>query len=287
MPALASLAALSPPACASGDGPGFDHQVYHELETTITQRNPLLKRLFGPGGDSALCGPTTLANLMPYLRSSHVPAYPGLRLPSGLDAAGMARLVREFNNRCYTDPERGTSVADFVDCVGAYFRDGGYAHPDVVWIGDSPGAGARRVPRASDVRAYLDAGYAVVVEVNWASFGSDDGATTGAAAAPHWRYHGAHYIAVMGYEYDDAWGEQGIRLRIVDPEVDYSRRPSGARWDLARMLTRYSAGGKVYPPGVGYFLTGVGISDDRGHAAVVQSVVAFLPEAPASSSQRR
>jgi hypothetical protein len=233
----------------------FDESVLFLPNFSFNQRDPALADLFANGA-SNLCFPTALAENMAYLFGYHNPRYANLAL-AGLSADGFTldpnALIRDLSSACHTNPDSGTDGLDAVHCARDLLGKSGYSVSSTLLI--SPfhlNAGPEVVNREvtlQDIRAALKAGSPVILEVAWFAYD---------AVAKKWTRDGGHYFGVYGYDYDLAWGENEIQLKVVNPDLVYDGARRFALFDTIT-LERYSAQpGVAYPPNRPFILSGNG-----------------------------
>lgn len=247
----------------------FQESINHQTGFSISQNDTRLKDLFNTTtGRSELCGPTTLANIMPYLKSWRSNPFPNLQLAQDPLQGDYSQVVRDFINRCHTDVNSGTLVVNMAACVQQFFIDSGYNHPQVTTIGSMGTGSNQRVATINDIRQFIKEDWALVVEMQWYIFNEQTNT---------WTYdNGGHYVAAVGYDYDPAWGDQ-IHLKVVNPEIDYRGRNSNVRWDSIDMLAYPIKPGETYPAYTRYILDGYNFSGIT-YRGFVRNIIAFIPE---------
>jgi hypothetical protein len=98
--------------------------VVHKLRD-LYQDDQVFAKMFSKSGQSEICGPTSLTNVMLYLKHDHSPKYPNLfgHLPD----TGEAKPVVEWMfNHCHTNRNTGTSSSQLVDCASSAMKQAGY-----------------------------------------------------------------------------------------------------------------------------------------------------------------
>jgi hypothetical protein len=188
-----------------------DHPVIHELYD-FYQEDQRFADLFGKGGSSMICGPTSLANVLAFLRYKHDPKYSKILEKSVGDKAGETALVDACFKLCHTSKDNGTTCDGEIAGARAALEEGGYPVKDVFWIGVHGGEGANNhAPRPLDVRKISQEGKLAVLCWGWYDI-EWDGKTH------EWKYKrlGGHVTALAGYDSVDP-----LVIYITNPMVNY------------------------------------------------------------------
>ncbi len=205
---------------------------------------------------SELCGPTTVANQMALYKLSAPVIYKNLSLKFSPDDKSYINQVQEYFNSCKTDPVDGTKIVNLSSCIDQTFSASGFSGSQVKVIGPEllPGLDPRfATPRhtvgVNDIRDAFKNGYGVIMEIKWYHPLEKDGAVT-------WETNAGHYILIVGYDYDESFGDQKIILKVVNPNVDYAGRDPYQRFDSVEMMKIPKKTGMKYPGGADYILDG-------------------------------
>jgi hypothetical protein len=234
----------------------FDESVLFAPNFGLGQNDPTLSDLFGPSGGSNLCFPTALAQNSIYLYAYATPRLGALRL-SGLSSDGHTidanALIRQLAAACHTDPANGTSPANAIGCVATLITSSGYSLGDTQLI--SPFNQDTTLPIASrevtirDIRTALATRTPLLIEVAWFKFDP---------AGKTWIRKSGHYVTAFGYDYNQAWGEDQIQLKVVNPETHYSNSRQNAIFDTVTVLRASHQPGVTYPEHRPFVLAGAG-----------------------------
>lgn len=260
----------------------FDESVNFEPGFSVFQGDSKLSDLFSSSGQSNLCVPTTIANIMAFQTMWRKPNFPDLKLVQTPGQGDYTEQVRYFAELCKTDVNYGTNMVSALQCIRQFYEDSGYKNGwayGIGYVSDSDATskahwGGHKDLMIADLRYYLSHQVGVLMDVQWDSYdGSGNSWTTDDTGHAFW---------LAGYDYDknpgDDWGEDQIMLDIVNPDIDYSANTIQNRYDPVLMTRFQRAPGVRYPTGSNYVVEGVGF---RGvlKRGFVKSVLVFLPEA--------
>ncbi len=251
----------------------YDESINHQPGLNLYQSSGELSDLFGANG-SQLCGPTSLTHRFAYLQYWRQERF-ALAGFGDQDGDGTADTysdrIRYFFQTCHTDKDQGTSYHSLLGCIRDYITASGYK-PWAYMVGthapDSPTgnlADMQRPVTVTDVRTYMAYDLAMIMAVGWYNKDAVTGKYTRA---------GGHIFNVYGYAYKTAWGEDGIVLKVVNPMIDYSGRPSTEMFDDVNML--YA--GADSPNGQSYSVEGTGFLPE--YHGYVEDLFVALPTAP-------
>lgn len=109
-----------------------DHPVIHPM-LDFYQQDRRFSNLFSTDGKSMLCGPTSLANVLVYLKYNHIPKYEKILKDHKDELKLNADWVPFLYCSCGTDRNRGTSMSNLRDCAKEAIVEGGY-NTDNVFI---------------------------------------------------------------------------------------------------------------------------------------------------------
>jgi hypothetical protein len=230
----------------------------------LYQENACFAPLFGAGGESALCGPTSLANVLLYLRGAR-PGFPALFPGAVSPTAAVDALFR----LCGTDPGAGTTLAGLDAGAVASVVAGGYSAAGTRVRGVHAGDEAAREPLSgAELRAGFDTGAVAVLLFGWYD-------VDWLPAERTWAYRrvGGHYVALAGYDAADA-----AALYVADPLEDYGAAPCRTRIRLTAVPDRPDVRA---PQGIaGLLETGELVG---GHRAVLEDALVIVVGRPAAS----
>jgi hypothetical protein len=247
----------------------FDESINHQSGFTIAQTDQRLKDLFNPAGASALCGPTSLANIISYQKLWRASPFPNLLLIEDPLQGDYSKVVRDFASRCHTDPTSGTLISNLIPCLQQYLSESGYTQPQISLIGSAAQGADRRIATIDDIRDFAKKDWGILLEMLWYTFNKETNSWTTDKSG--------HYVAVVGYDYDNSWGDTKIHLKVVNPEVDYRSRDANSRWDSVEMFSYPVKAGLSYPPLTRYVLDGFSFKGIKKRA-FVRNIIAFIPE---------
>lgn len=235
----------------------FSEAVNNQIGFSVNQKDKALADLFDrtkTPAESELCGPTTVANLMAYFKFSN-PKENNVVLKYEPTDPSYINQVGEYFNLCHTDSKNGTLIVNIADCISQVFKQSQFANSKVSVVGPSlvnlspDYRGATKAVDVNDIRDAFKNNYGVMLELKWYQY--DETVT------PHaWVSNSGHYVLVVGYDYDESFGDSKIILKIVNPEVDYSGRDPYQRFDSIEMMKIPKKAGMTYPAGTNYILDG-------------------------------
>ena len=283
-----SIATLLILGCASqaafaGTTESFDESVNYAPAFSVSQEDPSLSDLFNPAnGKSSLCVPTTLANIVGYQAMGRTPGFSSLRLVQSPDQTTYSQQVRFFAQHCGTNPANGTVVTNAVNCMRQFYRDSGYPTGWVYLIGREESADPQSVAfwhglrplSIDDLRYYVWNQVGVLMDVYWEQQQQIPGSLGGVGP---WVQKGGHTFMIAGYDYDFAWGQNQIHLKVVNPESTYTSGDPSTHFDDVTMTSVLATPGVSFPPTFNYVLSGKGFptGNVRGY---VRNIMVFLPD---------
>jgi hypothetical protein len=164
--------------------PATDHPAVHALRD-LYQEDQTFANLFSSTGQSEICGPTSMSNVLLYLKHNHSPAFP--KLFNHVKDGGMARpVVEEMFRMCHTNRNTGTGSGDLKSCAAAALKMGGYEPQVLRDVGAfSDEAPLKRVVTPADLRAEGDR--ATVLLFGWYHRGT-------------YKRNGGHFVALAGHD---------------------------------------------------------------------------------------
>jgi hypothetical protein len=270
------IALLSFIPCLAGNS--FAESVNHAPPFQVYQRGPELQDLFPAKGSSNLCWPSSLAHRMFYFQNYVQPPLKNLSLPTTAGHLDVKTAVKTFVQLCHTGVETGTPQAGKVSCISQYFKQNGY-NVEAFAIGQAgrysmAAAGVAGVPTSeyrpveiSDLRKYISQGYAVILHVGWLKFDK---------RRREWVQSRSHSLNAYGYDYDPSWGTGRIVLKVANPDVDYSSRPTTQYFDSVTVSELRRKPGIRYPAMANLVVRGPGF-DNRKRLPVLEDVFVFRP----------
>ncbi len=150
----------------------------------------------------------------------------------------------------------GTLVVNLSSCISRTFLASGFTDSDVMVVGPQllPGLDPKfatqpHVVTVTDIRDALKNGYGVIMDIKWFH-------PVETTSPISWASNSGHYVLVVGYDYDESFGDQKIILKIVNPEVNYSSRDPYQRFDNIEMMKIPKKANMNYPAGSDYILDG-------------------------------
>jgi hypothetical protein len=242
---------------------GFEESVNHAPDFQVYQYDPTLKQIFGSQGGDKLCWPSSLAHRMIYFQRYRVPAFPGLHL----NREPIAN-VQQFVRGCHTSLTDGTSQNRKVPCILEFFRESHYPGMAFLVGRAATDPELHRAVRVEDLRDAIRKDYGVILHVGWFKYDS---------RRRTWIERGSHSLNAYGYDYDHAWGEDHINLRVANPGIDYSSRPSGQMYDTVQVSKLSRESGISYPDRADLVLSGPGFNIPN-RMAVLEDIFVFTPE---------
>lgn len=249
----------------------FDESINYQPGINLYSEVAQMRDLWGTKG-SELCAPNSLTNAFVYLKWQYQPKYSELASIPDEDGDGVEGsyrdYIRYFFDLCHTDREKGTLYRDALSCMKDYITLSGYT-PWAFMLGpDSQEApqghvlgDVKRMLRISDVRYYTKARLPVIMMVGWYKFNGTGYERTG-----------GHFFNVYGDDYDNAWGEEKIVLKVVNSAQDYTGRDRSQMYDDVTMA-RFN----LWPgnPQV-YELNGPGFNYTN-YKALVEDILIMIP----------
>src|SRR5207237_4679699 len=93
-----------------------DKPLVHKLRD-LYQSDQQYADLFSSSGQSEICGPTAMSNLLLYLKAEHTPKFPRLFTHEGLPASPSdSQVVHKMFTLCHTNRDRGTNSVQLKGC---------------------------------------------------------------------------------------------------------------------------------------------------------------------------
>jgi len=178
--------------------PGNDKPIVHPLRD-LYQEDQHFSNLFGTGGKSEICGPTTMSNVLLYLKHQHTPAF-GKLLGHIKDSDHNAHdAVEAMFKLCHTDKNTGTSAGQLKSCAETAFKQAGYASLILKDEGVFASEASLRHPLSpADLRAEAQS--------TWKPGAPPEHSDHGAVVMFGWydrktyKRNGGHFVALAGYD---------------------------------------------------------------------------------------
>jgi hypothetical protein len=126
----------------------------------------------------------------------------------------------------------------------------------------------KRAVRIEDLRDAIRKDYGVILHVGWFKYDS---------RRRTWIERGSHSLNAYGFDYDRAWGDDHMVLRVSNPGIDYSSRPPGQMYDPVQVSKMVRQSGISYPNRTELVLSGPGF-DHPDRMAILEDVFVFTPE---------
>ncbi len=219
-----------------------DSPVLHRL-ADYYQFNKRFEDLFSKSGNSMLCGPASLGNVLNYLRHWHRPPYPNIGKNVRYRTHG--DWMRAVYRCSKTDKEKGTYVTDLRDCARRLVRQGGYNTRRIRIIGaGAPRAALKRAVQPADIRRQLTPGpdNGVVILFGWYRRVKEKDGT--------WIFKraGGHFVALAGFDRND----QRV-FYVSNPLVNYYQlHPDNPELRYSRLRLQPLPAGVQAPANVGW-----------------------------------
>jgi hypothetical protein len=246
--------------------PGGDHPVVHPLRD-LYQEDKHFAPLFSASGQSEICGPTAMSNVLLYLKHKHEPPYPKLLNHIKDSDTNAHAVVETMFKICHTDRNNGTYAWQMKQAADTVFKNAGYGplvSKDVgVWGqgSDKKPIGPAELRAASKTTFKLDAAPSTSDRAVTLLFGWYDSKT--------YHRHGGHFVALAGY---DAKKEDVIY--VTNPLIpDYPEDHVYSKVILKKVGAQTGA-----LPSAGMWQTGHLFGDSEGIVAVLEEMVAVLPK---------
>jgi hypothetical protein len=198
-----------------GPGPN-DKPVCIELYDFF-QRDQQFAELFNAKGGSEICEPTSLANILAFLKYKHEPKYPKICEKTlkevekdNKHASNEFDMVDAMFKLCHTNKQTGTGFVTGFDGAKEALAEGGYGHDIYAIAGYGEGKN-KRAPTPQDLREIRREGKMAMLGFGWYDLDWD-------AKNHKWKYKrgGGHAVAYAGYDANDP-----LVIYICNPEVDY------------------------------------------------------------------
>lgn len=251
----------------------FDETLNFQPGLNLYNEAQTLTDLFGTKG-SQLCAPISITHGMTYLR--YPAGFSRLRSVGDVDQDGVLDSyrdkIRHFFAVCNTDREIGTRYRQTVACMREYIVESGYKAwvymigPHAVEAPEgSPLESVQHVLQVDDVRATVGRGFLVLMGIGWYKWD---------AASETWVREGGHFFNLYGYDWMQAWGNDKMRLHVVNSWVNYDGRATTAMFDTISMTKIPPEKGIPYE--TAFELKGTGF-DFTTHRAFVEDIFPAVP----------
>jgi hypothetical protein len=246
--------------------PATDKPVVHPLRD-LYQQDRHFANIFSKSGQSEICGPTALSNVLIYLKHQHAPAY-GKLLGHIKDSDQNAHdVVEEMFKLCHTDKNSGTSANQLKSCAGATLQKSGYSALVLKDAGVWAGEGALKRPLGpAELRAEAKS--------SWKAGDPPDRSDRGAVLLFGWydrktyKRDGGHFVALAGYD-----EKNPSVVYVTNPLIkDYPKDHVYSKV----LLERVDKKGAL--PAAGMWETQHLFGDSASVIAVLEEMVAVLPK---------
>jgi hypothetical protein len=243
-----------------------DQPVVHPLRD-LYQEDQTFANLFSSSGQSEICGPTSLTNVLLYLRNAHAPTYPKLfgNTPEGGEAKP---IVESMFRLCHTDKSTGTSSAQLVSCASAAVKQAGY---QVLILRDAGAwaqeASLKKAIGPSDLRAEA--------QNTWKQGEPADRADRATVLLFGWydrstyKRTGGHFVALAGYD-----AKHGETVYVTNPLIN--NYPKDRVY--SKVVLEHIPQKKGDLPLPGMWQTEHLFGDTTGIIAVLEDAVSVLPK---------
>lgn len=191
-----------------------DHPVVHPF-LDLYQEDRRFSDLFSSSGQSMICGPTSLANVLIYLKHNHNPVYPDILKDHASQLRTNEDYVRFLFDTCQTDSEDGTYIDDLELGAKNAVAEGGYAVGNIFIIGVDGGLDSTRRPvTPADLRLFSDStpdtDRGVVLLFGWYRHEKENGRKV-------YKRKGGHYVVLAGYD-----SAKPHTFYVTNPLVSYA-----------------------------------------------------------------
>jgi hypothetical protein len=216
-----------------------------------------------------------------FLKAARTPGFPGLATMPDMDRDGTADTfkdrIRYFFQSCGTDREEGTHYRALTACMRQYLRDsrhGDWAYtvgPHAVEApAGTPLADMQRLVHVDHLRYYVSNAVGVIMGIGWYAYDP---------VSRSYRREGGHFFVVYGYDFNHAWGNSRLTLKVSNNWVDYSGRARDQMFDHVEMTAHPTGDGNVYPAETAFRLQGTGF-DFASYTAFVEDIFVAAPVPP-------
>jgi hypothetical protein len=188
-----------------------DRPVVYEMYD-FWQYDQKLSDMFDPKGHSEICGPTSLANALMFLRHKHKPEYPKILEKSLKKDANEEEMV-ECTFKLAGSPREGTGPSHILKAAHEALEQGGYSTKGTYIIAPwSTGEPEHKHPVSlHDLVEIHHANKTAILQFGWYDIEWD-------AKDHKWQYkrHGGHFVNLAGYD-----AVNPLVFYICNPGLDY------------------------------------------------------------------
>lgn len=256
----------------------FDESVNFQPGLNLYNDAAQLTDLFGTKG-SQLCAPNSITHAVTFLKYSRNPNFANLMSAPDMDQDGTADTykdkIRYFFQACQTDRENGTYYQQAIECMKKYVSDSGYTSFTFMIGPHSKEAPAgyriedvKRTITTSDLRYYVANQVPVIMGIGWYKFNT---------TTQTYERTGGHFFNIYGYDYNAAFGDDKMILKVVNSWINYTGRERANMFDDVTM-TRVTGLPTYYPDQVVYELSGPGFIFNE-YKALVEDLFIMFPVA--------
>ncbi len=191
-----------------------DHPVVHPF-LDLYQEDRRFSDLFSSSGQSMICGPTALANVLIYLKANHNPKYTKILKDHENELRTNEDYIRFLFDTCQTDKDDGTYIDDLEAGAKNAIVEGGYAVGNVFIIGvDGALDTTKRPVGPDDLRLFSsstpDTDRGVVLLFGWYRQEQENGRKV-------YKRKGGHYVVLAGYD-----SAKPHTFYVTNPLVSYA-----------------------------------------------------------------
>lgn len=246
--------------------PATDEPVVHKLRD-LYQEDQTFANLFSSAGKSEICGPTSMSNVLLYLKHDHKPPFPKLfgHMKEGSEAKP---IVEKMFQLCHTNKNSGTSAVDLKSCAEAAMKEAGY-QPLVLRVdGPRSDVPAQQKPIGpAELRAEARS--------EWKPGAAPERSDRAAVLLFGW-YHrgtykrtGGHFVALAGYD-----AKHDTTVYVTNPLIkDYPKDQVYSKVALERAPKKT---GDL--PAEGMWQTEHLFGDNSNVIAVLEEMISALPK---------
>lgn len=253
----------------------YDESINFQPGINLYNESAKLTDLFGVNGNQ-LCAPNAITHAMNFLKLHRKPNFGSLMSVSDLDQDGRSNTyqdqIRYFFQACQTNPDVGTYVHQAIDCMDTFVSQSGYGSFTFMIGAHSkssvPGHSNDQLKRAvttNDLRYYLSNQAGVIMTVGWYKFNVNE---------QKYVRDGGHFFNLYGYDFDAAWGNEKIILKVVNSWINYTGRNSADMFDDVAM-NKVTGPEFYYPANIQFELTGPGFTFTESKALVEDIFIIF------------
>lgn len=242
-----------------------DHPIVRRIHP-LYQKDQKYAKMFSPTGASNICGPTSAAMVLFFLKDEHKPLYPKIFK----DRKDDETAVKHMYDLMGTDPSSGTSGSKVNEGMWQEVQSSGYkvSRESSFIIGASAGLKENQIaPTAEMLHKTHNHGDAAVLHFGWYKVTKD---------GDKWQVKrdGGHYVVLAGVD-----REKPNTFYVTNPLVDYAS-PDKRWWSKIELeeidLTSKSLKNDGDHPLKPHMLFTRDLTG--GHAAILEEIIVVAPE---------